>query len=89
MIFLVSYLRKGNGDLYKAATKKESEMLRGEREIKSSLLILDWKDGKLSDSGKQEEGTIFYKLHVLGMNYDLWNIHLAISNGSHIPIHQN
>ena len=27
--------------------KEESERLRGEREIKSSLLILDLKDGKL------------------------------------------
>ena len=27
--------------------KEESEQLRGEREIRSSLLILDFKDGKL------------------------------------------
>ena len=30
--------------------KEESERLRGEREIRSSLLILDLKDGKLQDS---------------------------------------
>ena len=41
------------------------------REIRSSLLILDLKDGKLQDSGKQEEGKTFHKLHVIGMNDDL------------------
>ena len=40
---------------------------------RSSLLILDLKDGKLLDSGKQEEGKMFHKLHVLGMNDDLWD----------------
>ena len=39
-----------------------------EREIRSSLLILDLKDDKLQGSGKQEEGKMFHKLHVLGMN---------------------
>ena len=39
--------------------------------IRSSLLILDLKDGKLYDSGKKEEGKKFHKLHVLGMNDDL------------------
>ena len=29
--------------------KKESERIRGEREIRSSLLILDLKDGKFYD----------------------------------------
>ena len=53
--------------------KDESERLRGEREIISSLLILDLKDGKLQDSGKQEEGKRFHKLHVVGMNDDLWD----------------
>ena len=48
--------------------KEEGKRLRGEREIKSSLSILDLKDGKLQDSGKQEEGKAFHKLHVLGMN---------------------
>ena len=49
--------------------KKEiSKRLRGGR---SSLLILDLKDGKLLDSGKQEEGKALHKLHVLGMNDDL------------------
>ena len=42
-----------------------------EREIRPSLLILDLKDGKLYDSGKQEEGKTLHKLHVLGMNDDL------------------
>ena len=44
-----------------------------ERDIKSSLLILDLNNGKLCDSGKKEEGKTFHKLHVLGMNDDLWN----------------
>ena len=43
---------------------------RGERGIRSNLLILYLKDGKLQDSGKQEEGEMFHKLHVLGMNND-------------------
>ena len=51
--------------------KEESEHLRGEREIRSSLFILDLKDGKLQDSGKQEEGKAFHKLHVVGVNDDL------------------
>ena len=51
--------------------KEESERLRGEREISSSLLTLDLTDGKLKDSGKQEESKTFHKLHFLGMNDDL------------------
>ena len=41
--------------------------------IRSSLLILDLKDGKLQDAGMQEGGKIFHQLHVLGMNGDLWD----------------
>ena len=44
-----------------------------EREIRSSLLILELKDGKLEDSGKEVEGKTFHKLHVLGMNDDWWD----------------
>ena len=42
-------LRKGHGGLYKAPTKEErrNERLIGEREIRSVLLVLDLKDGKL------------------------------------------
>ena len=41
-------LSKGHGGLFKAPTRKgRSERLRGEREIRSSLLILDSKDDKL------------------------------------------
>ena len=39
--------------------------------MRSSLFTLDMKDGKLKDSGKQEEGKTFHNLHVLGMNDDL------------------
>ena len=54
-LFLVySYwvvLRKGYGDLYKAPTKegrrkRKANRREREREIRSSLLILDLKDGK-------------------------------------------
>ena len=48
--------------------REESERLRGEREIKLNLLILDLKDGKLQDSEKQEEGKTFHQLHVLWKN---------------------
>ena len=33
--------------------------------MKSSLLILDLKDGRLQDSGKQEEGKTFHKFFFL------------------------
>ena len=62
--------------------KEESERLRGEIEIRSSLLILDLKDGKLQDSGKQEEGKTFHKLHVLGMNDDLWDRVREVCSGT-------
>ena len=59
--------------------EEEREKRRGrrgegeeEREIRSSSLILDLKERKLNDSGKAE-GKIFHKLHVLGMNDNLWN----------------
>ena len=31
------------------------------------------KEGELMESGKQEEGKTFHKLHVLGMNDDFWD----------------
>ena len=49
--------------------KKKIESLE-ERGIRSSLLILDLKDSKLYDSGKQEEGKMVHQLHVLGVNDD-------------------
>ena len=48
--------------------------------MRSSLLILDLKDGTLQDSGKQEEGKTLHKLHVLGMNDDLWDRVLGVSS---------
>ena len=53
--------------------KEESEKLRGEREIISRLLPSDLKKGELKDFGQEEEGKTFHKLHVLGMNYELWD----------------
>ena len=49
-------LRKGPRGAYRKtqqSKKEESERVRGERELRSSLLILDFRDGKLQDSGKQ------------------------------------
>ena len=40
--------------------------------IRSSLLILDLKEGKLYDLGK-EEGKTCHELPVLRMNDDLWD----------------
>ena len=51
---------------------EKKKKVKGEEEwgIRSSLLILEgklqlakWQDGKLQDSGKQEEGKTFHKLH--------------------------
>ena len=36
-------------------------------------MILDLKDGKLLESGKQEEGKTFHILHVMGMNDEQWD----------------
>ena len=68
-------LRKGHVGLYKAPTEEEVRKRRAKRreKIRSRLLILDFKDGRLKDSGKQEEGKTFHKLHVLGMNDDGWD----------------
>ena len=48
-------------------TKEErrKQKVKREREIRSSLLILDWKDCKWKDIGKQEEGKTVHKVHVL------------------------
>ena len=55
----------------KGRKKKRNATRRGE--IRSSPLILDLRDGKLSDSGKQEGSKTFHKLHVLGKDDDLWD----------------
>ena len=52
--------------------KEERKQLRGER-YKIKFIDLRFEDGKLSDSGKQEEGKTFHKLHVIWMNDDLWD----------------
>ena len=60
-------LGKGYGGLYKAPTKEERRKQKAKRrEIRSNLLILDLNDGKLQDSGKQEEGKTLHRLHVSG-----------------------
>ena len=52
--------------------KKEAKVWE-KWEIRSRLFILDLKDGKLQDLGKQEGGKTFHKLHVLGMKDNLWD----------------
>ena len=43
-------------------------------DTRSSLLILDLKDGKLQDQeSKKKAGKKFLKLNVLGMNDALWD----------------
>ena len=53
--------------------RKKKAKDKEKRDIRSSLLILDMQDDTLYDSGKQEEGKSFHKLHVLGMSDDLWD----------------
>ena len=47
----MSELGKGHAGLYKAPTEEErrKQKLRGERGMRSNLLILDLKEGKLYD----------------------------------------
>ena len=45
-------------------------------EIRSNLLILDLKGGKLQDLGKEEVGKTFHELHVLERIDDLWDFSL-------------
>ena len=59
-------LGKGHGGLYNAPTKEERRKQKAKRrEIRSSLLILDLRDGKLWDPGKQEEGKTAHKLQYI------------------------
>ena len=48
--------------------RKESDRLTRERDARSILLILDLKEDKLQDSGKEEENKTFHELYVLGKN---------------------
>ena len=56
--------------------KEESEQLRGQRDkIKFIDLRFErWQVVRFRKArGRQEEGKTFHKLHVLGMNNDLWD----------------
>ena len=65
-------LRKGHGSLYQALTMEERRKRKARRrEVRSSLLILDLKDGKLYDSGKQEEG-FDYLVHLWKSGFAGW-----------------
>ena len=71
--FLVGYVEEGLWWPIQSPSKGRKKKANSHevREIRSSLLILELKDGKLHDSGGQEKGKTFHKLHVLGMNDDL------------------
>ena len=51
--------------------KEESERLKGER-YQFKLIYRRFERWQV-DSGKQEEGKTLHKLHVLGMNDELWD----------------
>ena len=51
--------------------EEDSKRLRGERD-QIILWILDLRDGKLQDPGEVEKGKKLHRLHVLGMDDDLW-----------------
>ena len=71
-LFLVSYIEERPWWPMQSSNKEERRKRKAKRRgIGSSLLILDLKDGRLQDSGKQEECKKFHKLHVIGMNVDL------------------
>ena len=72
--FLVSYVGESLWWPIQSPNKGRKKKANSyeEREIRSSLLILDLKDSKLQDSGKLEESKAFHRLHLLGMNDDLW-----------------
>ena len=55
----------------KAPTKEESQRLSEEGD-KIKFTDLRFERRRLLDSGKREEGKTLHKLHVLGMNDDLW-----------------
>ena len=63
-------MKRGHDGLHKAQTMEERRKGKARR---SSSLILDLKDDKLQDAGKQEEGMTVHKLLVLGINDNLWD----------------
>ena len=65
--------RKALRNIAKPPTKEEKERLSREREIMSSLLVLDLKTDTLYDSGKEDKGKTFHVVQVIGMNEDLWD----------------
>ena len=66
-----------------ASTKpQQKRKVKGseEKEIRSSLFILDLKGGKFYDWGEVAESKTFHKLHVFGMNDDLWDRVIVLGN---------
>ena len=62
--------------------RKRKAKRRARDQIRSSLLILDLKDGKLQHLGKQEGSKTFHKMLVLGMNDDLsYKVKIYITDG--------
>ena len=66
-------LEKDHGGLCKAPTKEEGRKQKAKRRDQIKFIDLRFERWQAVSSGKQEEGKIFYKLHVLGMNDDLWD----------------
>ena len=62
-VILVSYVEERLCWPIQSPNKGRKKKVNGyeEREIRSSLLILDLKDGKLQDSGNEEEIKTFQK----------------------------
>ena len=57
----------------KPQKRKKEGKGKEEREMRSSLLILDLKDAMLYDAGNEEEGKMFHQLNVLGMTDGFWD----------------
>ena len=69
---LVNYVGEGPRRPKKSPNKGRKKGEIEENGISPCLLILDLKNGKLWDSGKQEEGKRLHKLHVPEVNDDFW-----------------
>ena len=55
-----------------AYTKPHQRKKEGERD-QIKFIDLRFERWHIEDSGKQEEGKMFRKMHVLGVNDDLWD----------------
>ena len=66
-------LRKGHGGLYKVPAKEERRKRKAKgRGGSDKFFYLRFEIWQVVRFRKQEEGKTLHKLHVLGMNDDLW-----------------